>query len=237
MSISETKICTKCGVEKNLIKFGKNRATKDGLQYTCKACMKKYRIDNRDIIQAQRKQYRIDHCDEIRKQRKQYRIDNHNKILEQKKQYRLNNRDKIIEKGKQYRLNNHDEILKKEKQYRIDNRIAIQKKNRRYRLNNSDRVRKCRHRMQAKRRGWKKPQPINYYFEGAHLHHLHLNGNHRIALYIPSELHMSIPHAYNKPDTMKLINQAAFEWLVNKVNDLYISTDTNIVKNDLKEVN
>lgn len=229
MSISETKICTKCSIKKNLIEFGKNRATKDGLQYKCKACMKKYRID---------------HCDEIRDQRKQYRIDNHDKILKQKKQYRLNNRDKIIEKGKQYRLNNHDEILKKEKQYRIDNRIAIQKKNKRYRLNNSDKVRKCRHRIQAKRRGWKKPQPINYYFKGAHLHHLHLNGNHRIALYIPSELHMSIPHAYNKPDTMKLINQAAFKWLANETSNLYISTydydyftNTDIVESDLKEIN
>ncbi|NOR84663.1 hypothetical protein GQ473_00955 [archaeon] len=65
----------------------------------------------------------------------------------------------------------------------------------------------------AKRKGWGNPQPINEPFEGAHLHHLHINNDHRIAIFIPAELHESARHAYNRPETMEVINQLAFEWL------------------------
>jgi hypothetical protein len=34
----KTKICSKCGRELPLIRFGKNAGTKDGLQYKCKEC-------------------------------------------------------------------------------------------------------------------------------------------------------------------------------------------------------
>jgi len=36
------KECSKCGVEKSLKAFGINKATKDGLQYHCKDCIRKY---------------------------------------------------------------------------------------------------------------------------------------------------------------------------------------------------
>lgn len=65
----------------------------------------------------------------------------------------------------------------------------------------------------AKRRGWAKPKSINQYFEGSHLHHTHLNGDTSICIYIPINLHESIYHAYNKPETMEKINKLAFEWL------------------------
>jgi len=36
------KVCTKCNTDKPLDSFGINRATKDGLQYHCKACIREY---------------------------------------------------------------------------------------------------------------------------------------------------------------------------------------------------
>ena len=36
----ETKVCSKCKIEKPLEKFGKNKTKKDGYQYYCKKCMR-----------------------------------------------------------------------------------------------------------------------------------------------------------------------------------------------------
>lgn len=56
----ETKVCTKCKLEKNICEFGKSQTSKDGLLYCCKECNnlrgKKYRDDNYDkVLSAQRK--------------------------------------------------------------------------------------------------------------------------------------------------------------------------------------
>lgn len=45
----KTKICSKCGRELPLIRFGKNASTKDGLQYWCKECQ------NRSVTAAKAK--------------------------------------------------------------------------------------------------------------------------------------------------------------------------------------
>jgi len=36
------KLCTKCKEEKSVDCFSKRNASKDGLRYACKACMKEY---------------------------------------------------------------------------------------------------------------------------------------------------------------------------------------------------
>lgn len=36
-----TKVCTKCGIEKDLSNFGKDSSRPDGLKYNCKSCKKK----------------------------------------------------------------------------------------------------------------------------------------------------------------------------------------------------
>lgn len=51
----ETKICTKCGVEKDLSHFYKDKRTKDGLQYRCKECQKLYYQSYETLPPADRK--------------------------------------------------------------------------------------------------------------------------------------------------------------------------------------
>lgn len=43
-----TKTCTKCGIEKELSNFGKNKNNKDGLKYICKDCSKEYYTNYRN---------------------------------------------------------------------------------------------------------------------------------------------------------------------------------------------
>jgi len=90
----QTKECTRCGQEKPLSGFHKDKRYRLGVYSQCKVCvserMKQYRQKNKDIIAEQNKQYRQE---------------NRDKILEYGKQYRQENRDKILEYGKQYRQN------------------------------------------------------------------------------------------------------------------------------------
>lgn len=51
--MENTKVCTKCGRELPLECFGKDKKTKDGLNYWCKECFKQYRAEHAD----ERKQY------------------------------------------------------------------------------------------------------------------------------------------------------------------------------------
>ncbi|GAH40943.1 unnamed protein product, partial [marine sediment metagenome] len=42
----QTKRCTKCGEEKPLTEFHKNKYNKDGLTYSCKACRQKQYLES-----------------------------------------------------------------------------------------------------------------------------------------------------------------------------------------------
>lgn len=82
------KICTKCGIEKDINNFRKDKRTKIGLQSQCKECEKEYRLKNREkqiiymkqyyknnkeILSNKNKIYRENHKEEKRKQNKLYR--------------------------------------------------------------------------------------------------------------------------------------------------------------------
>ena len=51
------KICNKCKEEKPFSEFTKNKITKDGYNYICKQCRKKYHIDNIDTIRDYTNKY------------------------------------------------------------------------------------------------------------------------------------------------------------------------------------
>lgn len=99
------KKCTKCGEEKSLEEFNKDKTRKDGLDRQCKACRKQYREVNRKKI-AERD--------------KRYRESNREKILEREKQYRQENREKI----KQYREANRESFNAREQKRRALKRNA-----------------------------------------------------------------------------------------------------------------
>jgi len=49
------KICCKCGLEKPLVQFSKNKNTKDGYQHICKHCRRKYDQEKRDLVRLEKK--------------------------------------------------------------------------------------------------------------------------------------------------------------------------------------
>lgn len=113
---------------------------------------------------------------------------------------------------KMYNKIHPENIKTKNKRYRKSHIKEITKQRKIYRKAHPEITRKWAYNMRARRKCWLLPKPINSYFDGAHLHHLHIDDDHRIAIYIPAELHNSIYHAYNKPETMNKINELAMEW-------------------------
>ena len=194
----KTKICTKCGVEKDIEEFYNRNDSKNGKRPVCKECTKingyKYREENKEKEKFRCKQYRDAHKNES----KQYYEDNREAANLRSKQYYKDNKIEMNICSKQYHKNNKEKLKLSAKQY--------------YK-NHPEVIRKNRNKTNAKRKGWLSPQSINNWFENSHLHHLHLNENHRIAIYIPADLHKSVWHTYNRSETMAIINMLAFEWL------------------------
>lgn len=106
----ETKVCTKCKVEKNIIFFSKCAKFKDGLQKWCKECKKQHYNLNKDYIL---------------KRQKIYKENNREFVLERKRQYHHNNKEKISKKAKINYQKNKKNRLEKASNYRVQNKERI----------------------------------------------------------------------------------------------------------------
>jgi hypothetical protein len=113
----QIKICSKCGIEKELSEFYKNKTCRFGVQSICKLCNKKYQIENQEAIKKQQKIYRDSHKQEIR----EWRAKNILTIKERVKQYN----EKHKEERKEYLRLNKESISKKAEEYRLKNREKI----------------------------------------------------------------------------------------------------------------
>ena len=89
------KICLKCKRELDIINFGKNIFTKDGLNCYCKDCLQIYR----DSHKEQKRIYRENHKEESKKHRQEHK----KQISKRGKIYYKINRQKILEQAKGYR--------------------------------------------------------------------------------------------------------------------------------------
>jgi hypothetical protein len=112
------KKCSKCGeIKSKEENFSKDKKTKDGYNYVCKLCNKKYRKENKDKINKYNKKYKLKNKDKLKQQNRQYYYDNKNKMDQQSKQYKLENKDKIKQYNQQYNSNNKDKIKQYNQQF------------------------------------------------------------------------------------------------------------------------
>lgn len=74
----ETKVCSKCGIEQNILEFRKDITKKDGLRPDCKLCVKSYemsyRINNPDMMKEKLKTYYKDNLEKRKKYRENYKL-------------------------------------------------------------------------------------------------------------------------------------------------------------------
>jgi len=109
----ETKICSKCKIEKNVCDFYISPTTQRN-RASCKICFnleaKKYRDSNKEKINEYSKKYKLINKDIIRKKNIIYREKNKEKLkikqVESSRKYYENNQEIAIERSKKFRENN-----------------------------------------------------------------------------------------------------------------------------------
>jgi hypothetical protein len=115
------KICNKCNEDKPLIAFGIRSKEKDGLNPTCKECIrkqdKKYYFSSRKELMALRNQK-----PEVKKYNKQWIEQNKDRFKENRKKWNDNNKEKIKEYSLVY--------SKKRYKNNINHKISLNLRNR-----------------------------------------------------------------------------------------------------------
>jgi len=149
----ETKVCSKCKVEKDTCEFGKKITNKDGLQSRCRECRKietKEYLDrypeknkekwkkNKEILSEKFKEWVKQNPDYYKK----WRLENKDKINELKRQRYSLHKEKNRQKSKEWRLKNKDVLLQKNKDYRERNKELLNEKRRKNRLENLEEYRR-----------------------------------------------------------------------------------------------
>lgn len=148
----ETKVCSKCKIEKNVCEFGKKKTTKDGYQSRCRECRKietreykeKYPnknkekwVKNKDMLSEKyRKWYQKNP-----EYSKKWREKNKEKINKDKRERYSINKEKNREKEKERRQKNRDVLIQKSKKYREENREKINESRRNKRKDNPEKYR------------------------------------------------------------------------------------------------
>ena len=106
MSDYDTKICSKCGIEKSFDEFYNSRSNKDGKCYFCKGCTKKhnkkYYIENKCRLDKYKKELDYKNKKILSKKRKKYYIENKEKKLDYGKEYRKTHKKEAVEYKNSY---------------------------------------------------------------------------------------------------------------------------------------
>ena len=113
----ETKICSKCKIEKGLCEFGFRKNRKSKYLSWCMLCdkiyMKEYYENNIDKIKKNRKNKYINNIDKV----KEYNENNKERIIVERQKYYEKNKEFFIKKSTDYYNNNTEKIKEKRKEY------------------------------------------------------------------------------------------------------------------------
>ena len=96
------KVCTVCGIEKDLIDFSKQKKTKDEYQTQCKSCASEKYEGKKERVAERKKKYYEANKERIAEQSKKYREANKELMAEYQKKYREANKE-LMADGKKYR--------------------------------------------------------------------------------------------------------------------------------------
>ena len=111
-----TRVCRKCGQEKPLEEFVKDKTRELGYNYTCKQCKRehacKYRADNHEKVLERTRKWRVDNPEKVREYDRKYRADNHEKILEYGRKHYAENSERYKKYGRKHYAENSERYKK-----------------------------------------------------------------------------------------------------------------------------
>ena len=123
----QTKVCTKCGIEKEATSeyFIRCKANQDGLRCSCKQCMREYDNNRKEQRVEYNKAYRADNIEYLINANRIYREENHERELSRGRKYRANNAEKLLIKGRQFYLLNKAKENERFRVYYQNNKAKI----------------------------------------------------------------------------------------------------------------
>lgn len=145
-----TKLCTKCGKEKQLGDFYANKRSKDGRQSECKDCNstrhKKYYLKHIDQYRETHAKYHLNNYEKNRtralayahseqgiKKRREYYAKHKADKREYDRQYRVKNREHLREVRKAYYYANKEKVAIWKKRYENNHKEELSASDKRYR--------------------------------------------------------------------------------------------------------
>lgn len=109
-----TKICTKCGVEKPLGEYYKNRRNKDGVHSYCISCVmhtsREWQRNNPENVRETDLKYRLNNPEKRRATTREYYINNREKILASGRIWDRGNPEKKKKYRRKYAQSNHEKM-------------------------------------------------------------------------------------------------------------------------------
>ena len=133
----ETKICNKCGVEKDIDDF-ELRSDTHKYRNTCKDCRKMYSKEWHKKNISHIKEYLETNKEYIRERSKRYYEKNKEHLKEYSRDFKNKNKEYYIEYGKKYREKHKSEAHEYNKQYNLVNNDKIKARKREYHKNNRE---------------------------------------------------------------------------------------------------
>lgn len=150
-----SKICTKCGVEKLLEEFSKSKDGKFGRRAQCRVCVAEYHQKNKvrrnarqrehyqknkEKYAARTREYEEKNKDKIAARKREYWQANKEKLSPRKREYRENNKEKLAEYYHEYRQKNKAKISVRRREHYQKNRERCNEQSREYHRNNRDKM-------------------------------------------------------------------------------------------------
>lgn len=130
-----TKICTKCGEDKELGEYYAQKRGKHGRTSRCKHCHAKYNASNKEKIAERNAKWRESNKEKIAEQSAKYREANKDKAAK----YYIENRDRILNQKKFYHKKNAGKRREYNKRYHTENAMRIREQSKAWRIANADR--------------------------------------------------------------------------------------------------
>lgn len=122
----DTKICTRCNIEKSVEKFSSNKRLKSGLASRCKEChsemYREWRIKNAEYKSVKKREWYLQNREHALQYAKDYVEENKDQVSIKNKRWYENNREYILNKAKEYYKNNAETQRKKSLEWKLLNR-------------------------------------------------------------------------------------------------------------------
>lgn len=142
----QTKVCSKCGIEKEICEFHKCSKTLCGYRAKCKLCIneesRNYSQNNREIRNRIQQEWRNNNEEKVKNYRKKYYDNNPEKFILISRLYRLQNKEKVKEQLKKYYENNLEYHKKRAKLWIEKNKERKKEYQKNWKKNNKEHVKK-----------------------------------------------------------------------------------------------